>query len=358
MKIGVLTGGGDCPGLNAVIRGVVKSAHREGIEIIGIYDGFKGLMEKRYQTLTPHDVQGILPKGGTILGTTNRDNPFHYPVKERDSVVYKDESKRLLANVEEMGLDSVIVIGGDGTMNIAHEMAGLGLKVVGVPKTIDNDLSATDQTFGFETAVNTATDAIDKLHTTAESHHRVMILELMGRDAGFISLYAGLAGGADIILIPEIPFTIEGILKKVHARAERGSHFSIIVVSEGCQFEGKQVVEGENQGNPYNTHRLGGIGEVLAAEIQKVSNLEVRTTVLGHLQRGGSPAPFDRILSSRYGVAALEAAKDGVSDRMVCLRNGEIHTVSMAEATHVQKSVDPMGELVKTARMLDISFGD
>ncbi|MEE0776307.1 MAG: ATP-dependent 6-phosphofructokinase, partial [Bacillota bacterium] len=351
--------GGDCPGLNAVIRGVVKAAHRENMEVVGILDGFKGLMEKRFQILSPKEVQGILPKGGTILGTTNRDNPFHYPVLDGETiVVYKDESQRLLDNVKEMGLDTIIVIGGDGTMNIAHEMAGLGLKVVGVPKTIDNDLSSTDQTFGFETAVNTATEAIDKLHTTAESHHRVMILELMGRDAGFISLYAGLAGGADIILIPEIPFSIEGILKKVHARAQRGSRFSIIVVSEGCKLGGKQVVEGENLGNPYNTHRLGGIGEALAQEIRAVSDLEVRTTVLGHLQRGGSPAPFDRILSSRYGVAALEVAKSDASDVMVCLRNGSIETVSLAEATHGQKSVNPLGELVNTARMLDISFGD
>lgn len=359
MKIGILTGGGDCPGLNAVIRGVVKAANREKIEVIGILDGFKGLMEQRYHALTPQSVQGILPKGGTILGTTNRDNPFHYPITdENGDVAYQDESQRLLKNVEKMGLDNIIVIGGDGTMNIAHEMANLGLKVIGVPKTIDNDLSATDQTFGFETAVNTATDAIDKLHTTAESHHRVMILELMGRDAGFITLYAGIAGGADIILIPEIPFTIDNILKKVHIRAQRGSRFSIIVVSEGCKFNGEQIIEGENKGNPYNTHRLGGIGDALAHEISSVSDMEVRSMVLGHLQRGGSPAPFDRILSSRYGVAALEAAKQGANDVMVCLCNGNIETVPLAEATHAPKSVDPLGELVNTARMLDISFGD
>ncbi|MEG1478696.1 MAG: ATP-dependent 6-phosphofructokinase, partial [Clostridiales bacterium] len=222
MRIGVLNGGGDCPGLNAVLRGVVKSAYQKKIEVYGFYDGYKGLIENHYDVLTPRQTQGILPKGGTILGTTNRDNPFHYPIKTPEGVIFQDKSDYLITFANALGLDSIVVIGGDGTMAITHELAEKGLKVVGVPKTIDNDLSATDQTFGFETAVNTATDAIDKLHTTAESHHRIMILEVMGRDAGFISLYAGIAGGADVILIPEIEFTVAGILKKVHQRKERG----------------------------------------------------------------------------------------------------------------------------------------
>ncbi|MDO4542201.1 MAG: ATP-dependent 6-phosphofructokinase [Bacillota bacterium] len=355
MKFGILNGGGDCPGLNAVLRGVVKAADKRGIEIYGFYQGYKGLIEGSYEALTPKKIQGILPKGGTVLGTTNRDNPFHYQIGED---TYADVSDKLIANANELGLDGLIVVGGDGTMSITHELALKGLRVIGVPKTIDNDLAATDQTFGFETAVNTATEAIDKLHTTAESHHRVMILELMGRDAGFITLYAGIAGGADVILIPEIPFTVEAVINKIERRRQRGNNFSIIVVSEGCKLDGEQVIAAKNPGNTYNAFRLGGIGDALAQRIAVVGNLEVRSTVLGHLQRGGSPAPFDRILSSRYGVAALEAAAGGDSDIMVCLRNNEITTVSLAKATKAPKSVDPNGELVKTARMLDISFGD
>ncbi|MEG2148455.1 MAG: ATP-dependent 6-phosphofructokinase [Clostridiales bacterium] len=358
MRIGVLNGGGDCPGLNAVLRGVVKSAYQKKIEVYGFYDGYKGLIENHYDVLTPRQIQGILAKGGTVLGTTNRDNPFHYPIKTPEGVIFQDKSDYLITFANALGLDSIVVVGGDGTMAITHELAEKGLKVVGVPKTIDNDLSATDQTFGFETAVNTATDAIDKLHTTAESHHRIMILEVMGRDAGFISLYAGIAGGADVILIPEIEFTVAGILKKVHQRKKRGSYFSIIVVAEGCKIGGEQIINGENKGNNYNKHRLGGIGEVLREQIVEKEDLEVRTTVLGHLQRGGSPAPFDRILSSRYGVAAVEAVIDGKNDVMVCLKNNKIETVPLSKATKVQKTVDPNGELVKTARLLDISFGD
>lgn len=356
MRFGILNGGGDCPGLNAVLRGVVKAAYRNNTEIYGFYQGYKGLIELDYQLLTPKKIQGILPKGGTVLGTTNRDNPFNY--KAEGESEYRDVSDKLIDNARKLDLDCLIVVGGDGTMSITHELALKGLNVVGVPKTIDNDLMATDQTFGFETAVNTATDAIDKLHTTAESHHRVMILELMGRDAGFITLYAGIAGGADVILIPEIPFTLENVIKKIEQRRQRGNHFSIIVVSEGCRLAGKQVIAAENQGNTYNTHRLGGIGEMLRQLLAEESDFEVRCTVLGHLQRGGSPAPFDRILASRYGVAALEAATRGETDVMVRLENNRITTVSLAQATKAPRAVDPQGELVHTARMLNISFGD
>lgn len=358
MRIGVLNGGGDCPGLNAVLRGIVKAAALEEIEVYGFYDGFKGLYQKHYQILTLQEIRGILPKGGTILGTTNRDNPFHFAVKRGNEVVYEDVSDEIIANGKDLGIDCFISVGGDGTMSINHELAEKGLPVVGVPKTIDNDLSATDQTFGFETAVNTATDAIDKLHTTAESHHRVMILELMGRDAGFISLYAGIAGGADVILIPEIPFTVKGILSKVNQRVKDGKGFSIIVAAEGCRLNGEKVTQGENQGNPYNKERLGGIGEVLRQEIVLKSDLDVRTTVLGHLQRGGSPAPFDRILSSRYGVAALNAVKRGERDVMVCLKCGKTTTVPIEKAIKVLRTVDPQGEMVNIARQLHISFGD
>ena len=358
MKVGILCGGGDCPGLNPVIRGSVKTLNSRGAEVIGFLNGYKGLKEMDYVALDRGSVRGILPKGGTILGTTNRDNPFHYRT-ERDGVtVYEDVSDEIIANAASLGLDCLIVIGGDGTMAITHELAKKGLRVIGVPKTIDNDLSATDRTFGFETAVNTAAEAIDKLHTTAESHHRVMVLELMGRDAGFIALYAGLAGGADVILIPEIPFTIGGVLKKIEARRNRGTMFSIVVVAEGAKIGGSKVVNGENEGNLYNPEKLGGIGNVVAARLREEGGCETRCTVLGHLQRGGSPAPFDRILSTRYGVAAAEAALRGENDVLVCLRNDAVETVPIEEAVRVLKTVDPNGEMVRTARAVGISFGD
>ena len=358
MKVGILCGGGDCPGLNPVIRGAVKTLNSGGAEVIGFLNGYKGLKEKNYIALDRGSVRGILPKGGTILGTTNRDNPFHYRT-ERDGVtVYEDVSDEILDNAASLGLDCLIVIGGDGTMSITHELAKKGLRVIGVPKTIDNDLSATDRTFGFETAVNTAAEAIDKLHTTAESHHRVMVLELMGRDAGFIALYAGLAGGADVILIPEIPFTMDGVLKKIEERRARGTMFSIVVVAEGAKIGGSKVVSGENEGNPYNPEKLGGIGNVVAARLREEGGCETRCTVLGHLQRGGSPAPFDRILSTRYGVAAAEAALAGKNDVLVCLHNDVVETVPIEEAVRVLKTVDPDGEMVRTARAVGISFGD
>ncbi len=358
MKLGILTGGGDCPGLNAVIRAAVKMAAGQGIETVGIRDGFKGLIEGNFLPLGPREVQGILPKGGTILGTSNRDNPFHFRRVVGGVESHRDESGVLLQNAAAAGLERIIVIGGDGTMHIGDKLAGLGLGIVGVPKTIDNDLAATDVTFGFQTAVETATEAIDRLHTTAESHHRVMILELMGRDAGFIALYAGIAGGADVILIPEIPFTVEGILEKVYERAKAGRHFSIVVVAEGCLYEGQAVARETNEGNDYNALRLGGIGEVLRREIMAKGGPEARNTVLGHLQRGGSPVAFDRVLASRYGVAAVEAALAGKDRHMVCLCNGEISVVELEKALERLKTVDPGGNLVATARGLGISFGE
>lgn len=358
MKIGILCGGGDCPGLNPVIRGAVKALCREGAEVYGFFGGYKGLKELDYELLTPESVRGILPKGGTILKTTNRDNPFHYRLEKDGHVTYEDVSDEIIANTRSLGIDCLIVIGGDGTMAITHELAAKGLRVIGVPKTIDNDLSATDRTFGFETAVNTATDAIDKLHTTAESHHRVMVLELMGRDAGFIALYAGLAGGADVILIPEIPFTIDGILKKIEERKARGTKFSIVVVAEGAKLNGKIVTEGENEGNLYNPEKLGGIGNAVATLLAEGGGCETRCTVLGHLQRGGSPAPFDRILSTRYGVAAAQAALAGENDVLVCLRNDRIERVPIEDSIRVLKKVDPDGDIVAAARAVGISFGD
>ncbi|MGI5874724.1 MAG: 6-phosphofructokinase [Bacillota bacterium] len=357
MKIGILCGGGDCPGLNAVIRGAVKTLAQTDTVVYGFLSGYKGLLEGDYIELTRDAVRGILPKGGTILSTTNRDNPFHYGVEENGETVYKDVSDELIAKAAELGIDCLIVIGGDGTMAITHELALKGLNVVGVPKTIDNDLSATDRTFGFETAVNTATDAIDKLHTTAESHHRVMVLEVMGRDAGFIALYAGIAGGADVILIPEIPFTIRGVLQKIEGRKKRGSAFSIVVVAEGAKIDGKKVLSGANEGNIINPEKLGGIGNAIAAALHEQGGLETRCTVLGHLQRGGTPAPFDRILATRYGVAAAKAALAGERDVLVCLRNDKIEAVPIIDSIRVLKSVDPDGELVADAMAVGISFG-
>ncbi|MBQ6810619.1 MAG: ATP-dependent 6-phosphofructokinase [Firmicutes bacterium] len=358
MKVGVLCGGGDCPGLNPVIRGVVKALHQHDAEVIGFFRGYKGMKEMDYAVLDPDAVRGILPKGGTILKTTNRDNPFHYRVERDGEVVFEDVSDEIIENANKLGIDCLIVIGGDGTMAITHELAQKGIRVIGVPKTIDNDLSATDRTFGFETAVDTATDAIDKLHTTAESHHRVMVLELMGRDAGFIALYAGLAGGADVILIPEIPFTIENVLKKIEERKSRGSEFSIVVVAEGAKLGGSKVVSGENDGNIINPEKLGGIGNAIAALLREKGGLETRCTVLGHLQRGGSPSPSDRILSTRYGVAAAEAALRGDNDVLVCLRNDKVETVPIEESIRVLKTVDPDGDVVRAARGVGISFGD
>jgi phosphofructokinase-like protein len=360
MRIGILTGGGDCPGLNAVIRSVVKTAVRDyGMEVIGIKDGFKGAVEEKLVQLTPEEVAGILPKGGTILGTTNRDNPFHYRVKINDKVVYVDKSCAVEEMLQKNRIEGLIVIGGDGTLNIAKELFEKGVNVVGVPKTIDNDISATDVTFGFDTAVTTAVEAIDKLHTTAESHHRIMIVEVMGRDSGWIALYAGLAGGADVILIPEVPFTIESVCQKFSELEGAGRYYSIVVVAEGAAIPGGEVItSGTNEGNPYNPKRLGGIGDYLRQLIENYSGHETRVTVLGHLQRGGSPTAYDRILATRYGRAAVQALVRGEMGRMVCLRGQEIKTVPLTDVVKKIKQVPCESELIQTARSLGISFGD
>ncbi|MEL7568169.1 MAG: ATP-dependent 6-phosphofructokinase [Dehalobacterium sp.] len=360
MRIGVLTGGGDCPGLNAVIRAVVKTAVSDyGMEVLGIKDGYKGLVEEELIPLGIEQVAGILPKGGTILGTTNRDSPFRYRVRTNDQDVYLDKSDQAIEVIKGNGLEALIVIGGDGTLTIAQKFFERGINVIGVPKTIDNDLSATDMTFGFDTAVMTATEAIDKLHTTAESHHRVMIVEVMGRDAGWIALHAGLAGGADVILIPEIPFAIEKVCAKIKERNDRGRHFSIVVAAEGAvPLGGEQVTSGINEGNIYNPVKLGGIGKFVQEKITEYSGHETRVTVLGHLQRGGSPTAFDRILATRYGSAAVHALAREESAVMVCLKGQEVTTVPLQEAVKQLKRVPVEGDLVKTAKSVGISFGE
>ncbi|MFB3812924.1 MAG: 6-phosphofructokinase [Terriglobales bacterium] len=356
--IGVTTGGGDCPGLNAVIRAVVKSAIlKYGWRVIGIPDGFDGLIfPERSRELTINSVAGILPRGGTILGTTNRGNPFQYKEQRNGEVIVHDVSKEVIENAAKLGIDAIVIIGGDGTQNIALEFHRRGLKVVGVPKTIDNDLSATEVTFGFDTALHTATDAIDKLHTTAESHHRVMVLEVMGRDAGWIALEAGLAGGAHVILIPEIPFHIDAIRDFIQERDKRGRRFTIVVIAEGVHVpaEVRERFEQERRCVP----RAGWVGNAVGDAIGRATKKEVRVTVLGHIQRGGSPSPFDRILSTRFGVAAVDLIAEGCFGRMVCLRNGQIESVPIAEAVGVMKKVDPNGQLVRIAKAIGVCFGD
>lgn len=358
-RIGVLTGGGDCPGLNAVIRAVTKSAiNGYQFEVIGFLDGFKGLVENDYKRLDLKAVSGIGHTGGTILGSSNRDNPFRFYRKVDGEEVFTDESDRAIANLKDLGIDGLIVIGGDGSLHIAQQFFEKGVKVIGVPKTIDNDLSATDVTFGFNTAVATATDAIDKLHTTAESHHRVMILEVMGRYAGWIALYAGLAGGADVILLPEIPYSLEAVVGKIRQRREQDKHFSIVVVAEGAKPQDGEMVVQRMVNASHDPVRLGGIGNKLAQDIEQHSGIESRVTVLGHLQRGGYPVAYDRVISSRYGAAAVEAFARGAYGTMVSLHGQEIITVPIIEAIESLKQVTPQSQIVRTARLIGISFGD
>lgn len=358
-RIGVLTGGGDCPGLNAVIRAVTKTAINEyGVEVVGFRDGFKGLVENDYMPLDLASVSGIAHKGGTILGTTNRDNPFNFHSIVDGQDYFSDESARAIANMQKLGIGGLVVIGGDGSLNIAYRFVQLGVPVVGVPKTIDNDLSATDVTFGFHTAVTTASEALDKLHTTAESHHRVMILEVMGRYAGWIALCAGISGGADVILIPEIPYKIEAVVEKIKQRHQLGKKFSIIVIAEGAAPQDGEMVVQKLVPTSHDPIRLGGIGNQLAEEIEAITGIETRVTVLGHLQRGGSPIPYDRILATRYGVAAAEQLIEGNSGVMVSLQGTSITTVTLQEAISQIRKVPLDSDMIRTGRAIGISFGD
>ncbi|NUO08269.1 MAG: ATP-dependent 6-phosphofructokinase [Candidatus Brocadia sp.] len=357
-RIGVLTGGGDCPGLNAVIRAVVKSASvKYACEVIGIEDGFDGLvLPNKTRVLTLQDIRGILSIGGTILGTTNRSNPFEYKVTINGNSEVRDVSHEVIKNIQSLGLDALIVIGGDGSLNIAYELFKMGCPIVGVPKTIDNDILATDVTFGFNTAVQTATEALDRLHTTAESHHRVMVVEVMGRYVGWIALKTGVGGGADVILIPEIPFDMEKVCKKIDDRKSSGSRSSIVVVSEGAKPIGGDVSILHTAETGGSAERLGGIGNKVGANI-KCSGMEVRVTVLGHLQRGGSPCAFDRILSTQFGVAAVDLTARKRFGEMVCLRGQKIEAVSLGDVAKGQKKVPTEEGLVKAAEAIGISFG-
>lgn len=358
MRIGILSGGGDAPGLNAVIRAVTRTAiFKYGWEVVGIIDGFEGLLTPtKTRQLTSWNTRGILFVGGTILGTTNRGNPFAHKTVIGGKEIVEDMSSMVMDNIREIGIDALIIIGGDGSLKIGYRLLKLGLPVIGVPKTIDNDLMATYVTFGFQTAVDTATDALDKLHTTAESHQRVIVLEVMGRYAGWIALEAGIAGSADVILIPEIPFNMEKVGEKLVERKKAGSKSSIVVVAEGARPAGGEMSVREKAADGY-VIRLGGMGEIVADDIAKCTGIETRVTVLGHLQRGGSPCSFDRILATRYGSAAVELIAQKKYGEMVSYQPPVITSVPLEKAISNLKLVDPEGELVKTAEGMGVSFG-
>lgn len=356
-RIGVLTGGGDAPGLNAVIRAVVKTAANVyGWTVVGIVDGFDGLLGKgRTRVLGIDDVRGLLPRGGTILGTVNRG---HFASSGGEGRASKAEPvyKEALRNFERSALDALVVIGGEGSLRTAYEFSLMGMPVVGVPKTIDNDVPGTDLTFGFDTALGIATEAIDRLHTTAESHGRVLLVEVMGRNVGWIALHSGVAGGADVILIPEIPFYAEKIAAKILRRGAEGRHFSIVVVAEGAMPAGGKCVYQET-GVAGIPKRLGGIAESVAHDITRLTGKESRAVVLGHLQRGGTPTAFDRMLASSYGSAAVRAIADGNLGHMVAWICNELTTVPLEQCVKAVKSVRPDHHLIQVARDLSISFG-
>jgi ATP-dependent phosphofructokinase / diphosphate-dependent phosphofructokinase len=354
--LGILTGGGDAPGLNAVIRAVVKAASNHGIACVGLEDSFDGLIEPdRSRPLTPRDVTGILRLGGTILGTTNRGNPFAYPISTSEG--RHDYSDRVVAMFHQMGLGALIVIGGDGTLAIAHQFCGRGIPVVGVPKTIDNDIVGTTNCFGFDTAVAFATDAIDRLHTTAEAHHRLMVVEVMGRYTGWIALYSGVAGGADAILIPEIPFDIEHVAARLQERERLGAKFSIVVVAEGAFPKGGSLslIEAAREGR---VERLGGIGAQVCEALARATGKETRSVVLGHLQRGGAPTSFDRILATRFGGKAVELVRSGEFDTMVAFDPPDIVARRLDEVVGRTKTVPMDFDLLTTAKSLGVTFGD
>ncbi len=329
MKIGVLTGGGDCPGLNAVIRGIVKKAERGGDSVLGIKNGWAGLVNGLVEPLTDYSVGGIHARGGTILGTS-RTNPF----KSQESV------QKSQTNFKKYGLDAIIAIGGEDTLGVARRFSDLGMPVVGCPKTIDNDLPGTDQTFGFDTAINIATEALDRLHSTAESHHRIMVVEVMGRDSGWIATIAGIAGGADYIVVPEKPYDMQEIVASLKRRHARGKGFSIVVVAEGATPKGGQLVTQSAGTDDFGHVRLGGVGSVIARELEHLMGVETRVTILGHVQRGGSPTAYDRVLATRYGLRAYDLVKAGKFGRMAALAGVQIVDVQLPDPESPKRLLD------------------
>jgi phosphofructokinase-like protein len=358
-RIGILTGGGDCPGINAVIRAVAKTAIMKfGMEVVGYLDGFWGLIHDKHRSLTFDDVSGILTLGGTILGTSNRANPFRNPREGPEGLTFEDVSDRVMEHYRKQKLGALVVIGGDGSLSIALGLFEKGMPVVGVPKTIDNDLSETDVTFGYATAVYNATEAIDKIHTTAQSHHRVMLVETMGRYAGWIALAAGVASGGDVILIPEIPYDLEVVSEKVRERSRKGKRFSIVVVAEGATPKGGGPIIDRVVEDSTDPWRLGGIGRKLAVDIEGKTGLECRVTVLGHLQRGGSPVPSDRILATQFGYEAVRLVVEGRFGHMVALKDSLVVPVEIAKAVAKQKLVPPDHPLILSTKALGVCFGE
>lgn len=374
-KVAIITNGGDAPGLNAVIRAIVKTAETNGIECYGYIEGYKGLLENNYVKLdTKTNASGLLHRGGTIIGTSNSTNVFNLKVEENGKTVYKDMSQKCIDNIKQAGFDCIFTLGGDGTQKSGRDFSLRGVNVIGVPKTIDNDVAHTDVTFGYNTAVSVATEALDRLHTTAESHHRIMVLEVMGRYAGWIALESAIAGGADAALIPEIPYDINEVAKKVKQRQEEGKNFSIIVVSEGAKpKDGEIVVKKKlDDGKGLDNIRLGGIGEKVASDLEGLTGLVSRCTVLGYVQRGGTPTAYDRVLSTKYGVKAMQLAMEGKFNVLVTYKGGKLDCASLEEVVGNNKEIgaasgntansnirkitmdDP---LIKTAQSIGINLG-
>jgi ATP-dependent phosphofructokinase / diphosphate-dependent phosphofructokinase len=356
-KIGVLTGGGDAPGLNAVIRAVVKAGCNANVDVLGVEDSFDGLLEfNRCHVLNTKDVTGILRRGGTILGTINTGDPFVRRITTAEGVEHS-YADRVVEMFHRMGLGGLVVIGGDGTLGLAHRFSLLGIPIVGVPKTIDNDIVGTTNCFGFDTAVSFATDAIDRLHTTAEAHRRIMVVEVMGRYAGWIALHAGIGGGADVILLPEFPYDIAAVAERITARDAWGAHFSIVVVAEGAKPRNGRVsvIEAAGLGK---AERLGGAGHLVAAALEQLTGKETRTVVLGHLQRGGSPTSYDRVLATRFGTTAVDVLLSGEHDCMVASRPPDIVTVPLSQIVGRTRTVPVDSDVVRTARAVGIGFGE
>lgn len=368
-KVGILTGGGDCPGLNPVIRAVVKTAiEKYNLEVVGIKNGYHGLYHKTFVPLTVDSVSEIINQGGTILNSSNKDNLFIYPVRDENDNIVKDENGKIIyhdvsdvavQNLKDEGIDAIFILGGDGTLTSGRDFARKGVNVIGVPKTIDNDLAGTDYTFGFDTAISIVTECLDRVRTTGTSHHRIMVVEVMGRGAGWLTLHSGIAGAADVILLPEIPYDINKVADRIKADLKKGKDFAIVAVAEGAKsIDGKTVVAKVREDSP-DPIRLGGVSSVVADQLEELVGLEARATVLGHIQRGGSPTGHDRILSTRYGYAAVELAMQGKFGQMVVLKGDEISSVSLEDVIGQKtKNVDPNGELVQVAKAMGISFGD
>ena len=357
-RIAILTGGGDCPGINAVIRAVAKkSIYEKGMEVIGIEDGYDGLIHNRYRKLNFDDVSGILTLGGTILGTSKIANPYRYAVGKGKGLEFKDLSQVAIKNIKKLDVNCLVCIGGDGTLGIAYRLFRDGIPIVGVPKTIDNDIRGTDVTFGFDSAVFIATEGIDRIHTTAQSHHRIMIVEVMGHKAGWIALHAGVAGGGDIILVPEIPYDINIIAQKVKERSGKGKRFSIVVIAEGAKPKGGEVVIQRIVRESSDPVRLGGIGFILGEEIEKITGIETRTVIMGHLQRGGSPTPFDRTLATQLGTRAVDMIEKKEYGYMVAVKGNSFVKVSLENVAKGPRTVPLDHPLIESARSIGTCFG-